>query len=438
MTTELKSPPHSPKAEEGVLGSILLDPTVIDKVSISSKAFFDNRNKVLMSALLEMRGRNMQMDALTIAEHLKNTGKLSEVGGYERLSDLQEATLVPSHIVEYADIVKEKCEYRQLIESGIDIMDKSYSCEMSPDHIRGDALSKLIKTHKEEDKELHTLGDEFVDECKVGNVGHLPWWCNEWTAKMGKLDDEIFILHAERSTGKTALMLQWVTELYKNGYNTPVASIETKKKRLIPRIIANVGSLNTFRMRSRGHITHDEERKARQAIQRIRGFGINIRDGSATMSELKLWAYAEAAKGKRQDGTPGIDGVWIDNLLSISDADGNWESKTKFYDFCFREFRDMRDNLKCPIFIVAHPNAEGKVAWSKDAENFADIIKYLKVVPDEGTGSERCGHIQHINMEGKHVAASLQKSRDGIQPIGNLDFIGETQTFRHHSWAYEA
>jgi hypothetical protein len=104
------------------------------------------------------------------------------------------------------------------------------------------------------------------------------------------------------------------------------------------------------------------------------------------------------------------------------------------YDDFIRKLRDLRDLLKIPIIILAHPNAEGQVAWSRDVENFADVILYMVEVPLTGIDI-RNQHIEkNLDISGKHILAIFQKNRQGISPIASLEFKGDTQTFKHIRW----
>ena len=103
------------------------------------------------------------------------------------------------------------------------------------------------------------------------------------------------------------------------------------------------------------------------------------------------------------------------------------------YDYFIRKLRDLRDDLNIPIIILAHPNSEGQVAWSRDVENFADVILYLEEVVDiiEVSGKRI---MKDYDIMGDHVVAKFQKNRQGLSPIASLSFNKETQTFSHVRW----
>ena len=423
---ELKIRPHSEEAERGVLGSALLKPDIMNTIELSPLDFYSVQNAVLWEKLVAITARG-SWDAITLGEFLATDGSLERVGGYDRLVELQDSTIVPAYSEHYAGIVRDKAELRRQLE----IVEKASERLYKGEDVSDDVVSAFLEKVASADSEvpLDVLANQFIDDCKVGNVGHFKWWCDEWTYKLGKMSVELMIFHAPRSTGKTALMLQWMKEAHKAGQCTPLASIEMLRKALVPRLIANIGDVSTFAMKTRGNITFSEETIAAGAVQEMRTLDFRIRDKKMSVDDIRRFAIQEQRKKP-------IHAIFIDNLLSINDGGKNYQSKTLMYDDFFRKFRDLRDLLNVPIIVLAHPNAEGGVAWSKDAENFADVILYLQEVPQEGFTLRESGrHIaQRVDVQGKHIMARFQKSRDGIQPIAHLDFIGATQRFVHLGW----
>jgi replicative DNA helicase len=273
------------------------------------------------------------------------------------------------------------------------------------------------------DTPLDELGDEFIQNCIDGKVGHFNWWCDEWTQHLGKMASELMILHAPRSTGKTAIMLQWIVNAHRNEMRTPLASIEMLKPELMPRLLAYAGQVNTYTMRTRGYTTDSEIGRSRSANKEIKTLELCVRDKGMSIEDIRGWAIAEARNG--------ADAIFIDNLLSINDGGKKFDSKTLMYDHFIRKLRDLRDELEVPIIILAHPNQNNEVAWSKDVENFADVILFLMNVPYEGM-QVNGKNIQH---EGDgHVIARFQKNRQGISPTASLHFNKQYQTFEHKEW----
>src|SRR5208283_2306861 len=93
-------PPHSPEAEQGVLGCALLDPNqsigeCIEKLKDDGKeAFYDLRHQTIYETLAEMFNSRQAIDVITVQQQLKDKQLLEQVGGIAYLSQLQDA--VPS------------------------------------------------------------------------------------------------------------------------------------------------------------------------------------------------------------------------------------------------------------------------------------------------------------------------------------------------------
>ena len=77
-------PPHSPEAEQGVLGCVLLSPNdcmgeCIEKFKSGAEVFYDLRHQTIFGALAEMYDSREAIDVITLQQRLKNKQLLEEV-----------------------------------------------------------------------------------------------------------------------------------------------------------------------------------------------------------------------------------------------------------------------------------------------------------------------------------------------------------------------
>ena len=108
---------YSKEAEEAVLGSMLLEPDKIltaVRLGLKPECFHDRSNRMLFDAMSKMDG---QLDTLIIAQKLADAGNLERIGGYNRLSELQEIALVPAYMESYAGTVLEKYRLRMIVDN---------------------------------------------------------------------------------------------------------------------------------------------------------------------------------------------------------------------------------------------------------------------------------------------------------------------------------
>ena len=85
MTEDLKTGnSKSIITENAVLGAMLVSPdTIIDVTSkLSADAFFDVKNRIIFEAILKLNDDNIPVDLISVAEHLKQSGKIEESGNY--------------------------------------------------------------------------------------------------------------------------------------------------------------------------------------------------------------------------------------------------------------------------------------------------------------------------------------------------------------------
>ena len=423
--------PYSENAEMAAIAIALSNPSVLSQDPLFSESFYDRRHQIIWETILCMFVSGQKIDYITVAKNLQNAGDLEKVGGIDQFRKLNIHEQTTANFGDYCDIIRDAHRCRREIEILRAGMQKAYDGESGAVEVIGKLATLGIG--RREEKSLHELGNDFLAECKAGTFGKFGWWSDEWTQKLGKLTSDLVILHAPRSTGKTALMLQWILKSHKGLQRTPLASIEMLRKELVPRLISNLGSVSTHKMRVRGCVTDQEETAAKSAIEKIRTLNLCVRDKSMSIDDICTWAISEKSNG--------VDALFIDNLLSISDGGKQYQSKTIMYDHFIRRLRDLRDQLGVPVILLAHPNAEGAVAWSKDVENFADIIISLVEVPAEGIKIKSKGVTVmpiHNLTSGKHVLGIFQKNRQGICPVyASLEFDGSTQTFWHLQWEGE-
>src|SRR5437667_2560324 len=79
-------PPHSPDAEQGVLGCVLLSPNdcmgeCIEKLKGGPEVFYDLRHQTIFTMLAEMYDQRQGIDVVTLQQRLKDKQLLEDVGG---------------------------------------------------------------------------------------------------------------------------------------------------------------------------------------------------------------------------------------------------------------------------------------------------------------------------------------------------------------------
>ena len=93
-------PPHNLEAEKSVLGAVLLDerhlyPLLIEE-HLRPEHFYREQHGEVFAAMIELHQSDHKIDHLTVAETLRQHGKLEEVGGAEAIDELRAGCRPPA------------------------------------------------------------------------------------------------------------------------------------------------------------------------------------------------------------------------------------------------------------------------------------------------------------------------------------------------------
>src|SRR5690348_16611018 len=127
-------PPHSPDAEQGVLGCVLLSPKeslpeVVSRVKGAKQTFYDLRHQHIFMVLVAMQDAGKPIDLITVQQQLKDEGLLEQVGGVAYLSQLQETVPSAANLDYYLDIVFEKWQLRRMVQVCTEVVARVYEYE---------------------------------------------------------------------------------------------------------------------------------------------------------------------------------------------------------------------------------------------------------------------------------------------------------------------
>jgi len=125
---ELKDLPQSFEVEKIVLGTILVDSTVIDRIitSFSSNLFLDVKHKNISIAIIDLYKKSINIDLLTLINELKHKNTLEIVGGVGYISSLTQNVGSTINIEFHIKILAQEALRRNLIQIGTTTIQKSF------------------------------------------------------------------------------------------------------------------------------------------------------------------------------------------------------------------------------------------------------------------------------------------------------------------------
>ena len=108
METPDKLPPQNIEAEMSLLGCLMLDKNAIVKVAdfIWLKDFYRPTHQEIYKTCQGLFEKGEPIDLLTVANRLKENGKLEEIGGNSYLTELINCIPTATNILHYAKIIQ--------------------------------------------------------------------------------------------------------------------------------------------------------------------------------------------------------------------------------------------------------------------------------------------------------------------------------------------
>ncbi len=215
-------PPHSPEAEQGVLGCIMLSPNdclgeSIEKLKAGAEVFYDLRHQTIFSALLEMYDSREAIDVITLQQRLKNKQLLDEVGGLAYLASLPDMVPSAANLAYYLDIVQEKFLLRKMIRTCTEVVTRVYDYEGEVDALMDEVERDILRisesrvqSHTVTIKELvkkaiNTIEDFHQRQGMLTGLGTGFTDLDKMTT--GLHGGEMIVIAARPSVGKTSLAM---------------------------------------------------------------------------------------------------------------------------------------------------------------------------------------------------------------------------------------
>lgn len=350
---------YNEEAEQAVLGSLLLDPELIDRVSerLKPEDFYRKAHRILFQAFISLREAQKPIDHVTITELLHEKKKIKEVGDVPYLNELIAAVPTTARVDYYAKIVAEKAIRRNLIQEIQKIVRQAYQNENiesvlieAEERLRNvsERNSKSTKDRNVGMQESLMASFEHLEAMAMGKIKPgLKTGFYDIDRLLGGLHpSELMILAARPSMGKTALALNFCLNiaLGKEPKNVLIFSLEMKKETLVNRMISAYGNVNGQVFRT-GNVKDDDWEKITRAAAVLGESPIFINDDALTLSEIR----ADARKAKREAD---IDLIIID-YLQLIETDRNFSTPNERVSHISRSLKLMAKELDIPIIALS-------------------------------------------------------------------------------------
>lgn len=264
--------PYSPEAEQAVLGAMILDSNVFDRVVDHIKSadyFYVALHKIIFATMQEMINFGAAIDFVTLLEKLKQNKAFDEATGKTYLMDLVNNCPSISNAEEYAKVIADKYNIRRLITAAREIIDDASAGEEEPSVLIDSAEQKIFEIRRGNEKSgleniksvvlqtfdrLDSLNKETDDSMKpipsgIGDLDRVITGLNR---------SDLILLAARPGMGKTSFALNIARYAACTAKKTVAFfSLEMSKEQLASRLLSTEALISGTKLRT-GKLSEEE------------------------------------------------------------------------------------------------------------------------------------------------------------------------------------
>jgi len=386
MTEQIQQVPRSIDKEMALLGALLIDPKIIDQVSVSADAFYSEAHKAIFRA---MRGLGSQdMDALTLAEVLGRKGKLDEIGGEMYLLELSRSCPNTYNWEAWEKIIKDDYIRRQIIDLAGTMAALAMNMNENINKSIADVISNIARTAeplkgtmpiKDYVMKLYDKLEDLSENPReiFGLKTGIPDF-DKITHGMQKR--ETVILAGVPGCGKSILGFQIACGMAENGHPGCVYELEMSIEAALRRKLSGYSRIQSEKLRTGKGLDRDWEMIIK-ALEKMADLPISISDDSA-WDPVTL--RADLARRKIHDG---IEWFLIDYMDLVNAPGYTGHEKSEYLS---QQIHGIAKDLDLSGLIIHSLNKQGftnvgmhTLSGSHKVSYDADQI--ISIAPDKET-----------------------------------------------------
>jgi len=441
------NPPHDLEAEKALLGSLLLNPKLLEEVADKLKPdyFVDRKNQIVYQIILDLWLNSQPVDVLFVLNALQNNLRFNatEVDTINReyLLELIAKSSLSSSPEHTARIIKEKYILRMLIRVGDNLKTLAVESNSPVEDILDNAQKQLYEIALDNlDKNFVRIGDlltatfERINELYTNQVKYrgIPTGFVDLDNMLGGLHhSDLIILAARPSMGKTSLALEIVKRVaLQQQIGVAVFSLEMSRDQLCDKLIASVSGIELRKIRS-GQLEDsdnlNEFTKLGEAIGRLEEAPIWI-DDSGSLNIMELRTKARRLKSRHNIGL-----IVIDYLQLMSGKNYNYQgNRVQEVSDISRGLKMLAKELNIPVLALSQ--------LSRGVEGREDKRPLLSDLRESGSIEQDADVVLFIHREEmyskdtkkKGIAEILiSKHRNGETGVVELAWIPKLATFEN-------
>ncbi len=441
-----RSPPHSIEAEDYLLSCCLLDGNdVVARClegKLSAAAFYSSANRIVYEKLVELYNSGTAIDLAVLAEELKTSRQLDEIGGYAYLTRISGAIPTTAQAGYFIEKVRELHLLRELIKVATGAVENCYNYEGGLEEfidkveqdifkVTQDRISDAAKQMKGPTQEaMQVITKMMMKKGELTGVSSGFKDLDQFT--FGFQRQEMIVLAARPSMGKTSLALNFAEAAAMpkrgQGVTTLIFSLEMGASQLALRMLCSRSRVNMKLLRD-GLLSKNGEEQQRllECADEFSKSSIYIDDSShLTIMELRAKARRLAARSK-------IGFIIVDYLQLLAPTDARVAREQQVAEIS-RGLKALAKELDVPVLVLSQLNRAAEkenrapklsdLRESGSIEQDADVVLMLARPKDAD---------EKFQVAADSAELIVAKQRNG--PVGELrlTFLRDITRFENYT-----
>lgn len=444
VMSALRLPPHSIEAEQSLLGGLLIDNTVWERVGdvVNEADFYRDDHRRIFRQIARLIEMGKPADVVTVFEALEKNGEAEHVGGLSYLGEIANSTPSAANVRRYGEIIRERAILRKLVSVG----DQIAASALTPS---GKDAKTLLDEAEAKVFEIAEAGartvsgfvpiqpilgqvvdriQELYDRDSPAGITGVPTGITDLDEKTSGLQpSDMIVLAARPGMGKTSLALNIAESVaVEAGLPVAVFSMEMPGTQLATRFLSSVGRIDQHKIRT-GKLTDEEWQRLTYALGKLHEAPIFI-DETPGLNPTDL--RARCRRLHRQCGRLGLIVIdYLQLMTSMKESDNRSAELSEIS----RSVKSLAKELHVPIIALSQlnrsleqrPNKRPVASDLRESgaiEQDADIIMFI--YRDE---------IYNPDSPDKGMAELIiSKHRNGSTGTVRMTFLGEFTRFENY------
>ncbi|WP_371056104.1 replicative DNA helicase [Rhodosalinus sp. K401] len=460
---EIEAPetmPHSIEAEQQLLGAILTNNDVYDRVAnlIGPQHFYEPVHARIFELAAARIAKNNLASPVTLKAFMEDDEGLKELGGPAYLARLAGAAIAAFAVRDYAQLIYDLAVRRELIALGRDIAARAARVDVAEEPREQIVVAEQALYNLAEQGQAQSGFQSFLsavtDAVKVANAAYqregglagVSTGLADLDAKLGGLHkSDLLILAGRPSMGKTSLAtniafniarayrrgaLSDGTEGAVDGGVVGFYSLEMSAEQLAARVLSEAAEVPSEQIR-KGDMTEEEFRRFVEAAKALEACPLYIDDTPALpIAQL-------AARARRLKRTHGLD-VLIVDYLQLVRGTGRSENRVNEISEITQGLKAIAKELDIPVIALSQLSRQvesredkrpqlSDLRESGSIEQDADVVmfvfreEYYKEREKPGDHDLEAMARWQEEMERLHGRAEVVIGKQRHGPIGTVE-----------------